>query len=157
MTGLVSGVRNKLDPKCVWKNPLKKNGCKVLLTGAPHPRLVVDFDKPGSPLRGTDTRCDYLFIAEKNQSQGWIAPLELQKGKLHASKVANQLKAGAKVAQRLISPKNPIKFRPTAVYSGSIHKRERRLLREKRNRIRFHKQIEGVRLISCGEMLTNAF
>ena len=155
MTGLVSAVRKQLDPKCVSQHALKKNGCKVSLRGTPQPRLVVDFDKPGAPLRATDTRCDYLVIGENNQRHGWIAPLELQKGKLHAGKVASQLKAGAKVAQKLVASRIPVKFRPTAVYSGSIHKRERNLLKQKRNRIRFHKQVEAVRLISCGAMLTN--
>ena len=52
--GLVKRVRDKLDTRCLVDGRLKKKDCKVSMTGVTEPRLVVDFDKPGS--RGVQTR-----------------------------------------------------------------------------------------------------
>ena len=49
---------------------LRKEGCKVSLNDAPEPRLIVDFDKPGSPLGQNQTRCDYLFVADSGECVG---------------------------------------------------------------------------------------
>ena len=38
-----------------------KQGCKVPLKNTPQPRLVLDLDKPGSPLGKNETRCDCDF------------------------------------------------------------------------------------------------
>ena len=50
MTGLVKAVAGMLDQRCMVSGRLKKEGCAVSLKDAPAPRLIVDFDKPGSPL-----------------------------------------------------------------------------------------------------------
>ncbi len=79
MMGLVEAVNAALDKNCTVSGKLKKKGCAVSLEGAPEPRLIVDFDKPGSPLGKSETRCDYLFVANGERCAGWIAPLELKK------------------------------------------------------------------------------
>ena len=70
MTTILERVRLALSPGCLIRHRLKKDGCKVLLTNAPNPRLIVDFDKPGSPLSQDTTRCDYLVIAEDQRNLG---------------------------------------------------------------------------------------
>ncbi len=152
MTGLVGRVRNALDPKCIVKRKLNKKGCAVSLQDAPKTRLVVDFDKPGSPLSPSVVRCDYLVVAEGEQAHSWVAVLELKRGKLHAGEVVRQLRAGASAAEKLVPQDETFMFRPIAA-SGNKHKHDRKELRKQGNRIRFHGTNEAVRLISCGGKL----
>ena len=153
--GLVKRVRDKLDTRCLVGGRLKKEGCRVSMTGMPKPRLVVDFDKPGSPRRPGAPLCDYLFIAEDENGIGWVAPLELKRGRLHADEVVRQLREGAVAAETLVPEGEPIEFRPVAA-SGSTPKAERNRLRNKNSRIQLHGRTEAVRLLSCGEQLVKA-
>lgn len=155
MTGLVERAREKLDARCLVEGRLNKEGCRVLMTGAPAPRLVVDFDKPGSPRHPDAPHCDYLFIGEDVNGLDWVAPLELKRGRLHADEIVRQLQAGADAAERFVSESESIKFRPVAA-TGRTPKAERNRLRSKNNRIRLHGRMEMVRLLSCGEPLVRA-
>ena len=146
MSGLVDAVRAKVFPTKCLATKCGRDGCGVSLKDAPEPRLIIDFDKPCSPLGKQATRCDYLFIAESVDRSGWIAPLELQKGGLDASKVVKQLQAGARAAEKLVLRKKPVKFRPVAAFGG-IHKAERKKLRDKSTKVRFHEHTEFIRLI----------
>ena len=151
MIGMVQAVRDALDDGCLKSGGLNKNGCRVSLDGVPSPRVVVDFDKPGSPLGPSETRCDYLLVAEvKEEGYGWVAPLELKSGRLHADHVVRQLRAGALAAEKLLPDAVQVRFRPVAV--GKVPKAERKRLRSK-DRIRFHGRIEAVRWMPCGALL----
>ena len=152
MTALLKDVERRIGEDCLVKGGLKKDGCKVAMTGAPAPRLVVDFDKPGSPLAADVTRCDYLVIAEGEGAHGWVAVLELKRGKLHEEQVVRQLQAGASAAENLVPRDAALRFRPI-VASGSRHRHEYTRIKNKSIRIRFHGHREPVRIISCGERL----
>ena len=155
MTTLLGRVRNMIDTDCLVKGRLNKDGCKVVMTNAPAPRLIVDFDKPGSPLAEDVARCDYLLVAEDEHTHSWVAVLELKRGKLHAEQVVRQLQAGASAAEKFVSQEQKIAFRPIAA-SGSTAKHERAKLRQKANAITFHGNKELVRLMSCGARLAQA-
>lgn len=153
--GLVESVRGRIDPACLASR-MRKEGCAVSLKDAPRERLVVDFDKPGAPVRRDGRKCDYLFIADgKQDGAGWVAPLELKRGALRTSEVVAQLRAGAETADGLVPGGLRPAFRPTAAF-GSIRKLERDALREPRNRIAFRGQLEPVRLMKCGDRLIMA-
>lgn len=155
MTGLVKKVREKLCSGCLAAGRLTKEGCRVLMTGVADSRLVVDLDKPGSPAPSDAPHCDYLFIADDENGVGWVAPLELKRGRLHADEVVRQLRGGAATAERLVPEAALITFRPVAA-CGSAPKAERNRLRDRGNRIRLHGHTEAVRLLSCGEQLVKA-
>lgn len=155
MTALLEGVGREIDEDCLVKGGLNKDGCKIVMTGAPSSRLVVDFDKPGSPLAADATRCDYLLVAEGEHAHGWVAVLELKRGRLHAEQVVRQLRAGASAAEKLAPPSEAIRFRPIAA-SSSTPKHERTKLRNRTNAVRFHGHVEPVRLMSCGAKLVMA-
>ena len=125
------------------------------LTNAPSPRLIIDFDKPESPLSQSDTRCDFLFIAEESNNPGWVAPLELKSGKVDASETIKQLQAGASAAEMIVPQNEAVRFRPIAAHRG-IHRAELIKLRNKASRIRFRGSMEYVRLMSCGSPLVQA-
>ena len=155
MTGLVENVRDTLDQRCLVNGGLKKRGCKVSIKGAPSPRVIVDFDKPGSPLGSHQPRCDYLFVAEDAEGLGWVAPLELKRGRLHADEVVRQLQAGACAAEEFVPSNEPVTFCPVAA-SGRRSKAERNKLKSKGSRVRFHGRAKAVKLISCGGPLAGA-
>lgn len=151
MTNLVEIVRSKIKEKCI-ANRCKKDGCSVSLKCAPRQRLIIDFDKPGSPLGQADKRCDYLFVANESTSWSWLVPLELKKSKVDAKEVIEQLKAGADISQKLVPRHIEVNFRPIVAHRG-IRKAERDELKKPRNRIRFRNLREYVRLINCGDKL----
>ena len=155
MTDLVNSVRIAVDPRCLVRK-LRKQGCRISLAGAPAARLIIDFDKAGAPLPSSASRCDYLFVADAEYQYGWVAPLELMKGRLDAGKVVRQLQQGARVAERLISRTEPVMFRPVAVTGGSTSKAERYELKQRKS-IRLHGCKEAVRLLKCGAELVATF
>ena len=130
MTGLVERVRNRLDTRCLVYGRLSKDGCKLSMAGAPEPRLIVDFDKPGSPLGPDVPRCDYLLIAHGIGSVGWVAPVELKRDSLHADEVVRQLQEGAYAAEKFISKKERIRFRPIAASSRTPKAERKKVERE---------------------------
>ena len=97
MSGLAARIRANVDGRCIATR-IRKDGCSVSLNGVPSDRLIVDLDKPGSPLGQADARCDYLFVAEDGAGAGWVAPMELTRGRCVASKFVRQLRAGASAA-----------------------------------------------------------
>ena len=154
--GLVEKIRDQIEPTCIHNGGIVKEGCRLSLRDAPRLRLVIDCDKPGSPVDTNQERCDYLFMAEVPDQPNWVAPLELKKKNLDASKVVEQLRAGARATEELICDKTKVDFRPTAVFLG-INKAQRSVLKENRNYVRFHQHNEPVRLIKCGTPLIQIF
>ena len=154
MAGLVEQVRTKINKTCIITARIKKEGCSVSLSGAPAPRLIVDFDKNGSPLGMDEVRCDYLFIAEDSSDADWVCPMELKRGGLRASEVISQLKAGTLIAEQIVPRNARAKFRPIAAFGGGIHRAELYELKRKSNKVSFRGVSESVRLIECGEKLT---
>ncbi len=151
MKSLPDLVRKSTDPLCHADGKLKKKGCAVKLDNAPAPRLVIDLDKPGSPLEPHEKRCDYLLVAT-DQSKDLIVALELKHGPLDANKAISQLQAGARAAETLVPKDRAIRFWTVAVFRGS-RKHERKKLREPRNRIEFFGRRESVRSLACGGSL----
>lgn len=80
MTTLVKRVRRALDSRCQINHGVRKDGCKIPMKNMPDPHLIIDFDKPGSPLAQDETRCDFLVIANSHHDFDWVVPLELKRG-----------------------------------------------------------------------------
>ena len=129
-------------------------GCKVPLTGVPQSRLIIDFDKEGSPISSTETRCDFLVVVER-QSQSkpnLVLPLELKKGKLQPNKIREQLSAGARTAEKLVPKHIDVRFIPIAAIGRTL-RYHREVLKRKNFRIRFRDEAKPIELISCGSSL----
>ena len=154
MNGLVDTVRDRVQETCVTNGSLRKSGCSAKLNGAPQPRLIIDFDRPGAPLNSSQRRCDYLFFATGEGNRDWVAPLELKRGGLDVNEIVGQLRAGARTAEDLVPQNVTVVFRPIAVFGGGIRKAERNALKGRSNWVRFHGSQETIRLIKCGGLLT---
>ena len=151
MTDLVEAVREKVKDSCISKR-CKKDGCGISLKSVPKQRLIIDFDKPGSPLGQADKRCDYLLVANGSADRNWLVPLELKKGRVDAKQVVKQLKAGVNIAQKLIPSDIKVDLRPVVAHRG-IDKAEREELKKQRSKVSFRNLRESVRLINCGDEL----
>ena len=152
---LLKELRKAIDEKCIHKGRLRKQGCTVNMTDVPPSRLVIDLDKPGSPLCNTETRCDYFVIVERESKPILVVPLELQKGELDAKKVFRQLKAGAGALEKIIPKHNSVSLLPVAACRSSLRE-QRKALREKKFRIRLHNHDVPVDVIKCGSSLADA-
>ena len=155
MTGLVEAVRRKIEDSCIEAGPLLwRKDCEVSLEDAPRPHVAIDFDKPGSPLGKSKIRCEYLFVADRDGGGGWVVPMEFKSSRMRVSKVAEQLQAGARVAERLVPKQSPISFRPVAVVYESMNKKQRKDLKDTGNAVRYRGCREPVRVLRCGDLLT---
>lgn len=153
MSGLLHSVRAQFDAGCMVSGRLRKEGCTVSLNGAPTDRVVVDLDKPSSPLSGSDTRCDYLIFAEEPGQRDLFVPLELKKGRLRPRRVVAQLRAGTNAAVKAVGSR-PVHFLPVAAV-GSSHRANRTELKKNANKVRFRNQRKTVRVMRCGARLVD--
>lgn len=151
MNGFVAAVKNRVPLDCQTSR-CSKDGCSVSMQGAPRLRIVVDMDCKTLGIR-SGSRCDYLFVGE-DESSVWVAPIELKSGKVVASKVKEQLQGGAQFAQKLITVGDPFNFVPVLAHGKSIHRLERKKLRQVR--IRLRDRIRQPVLIKCGDPMTKA-
>ena len=153
MANLVGRIKDSLPDGCIASGRLRKEGCSVSLKNAPTPSVTIDMDKRQAPVGGNETKCDYIFIGGCDDV--YLVPLELKRGKLDASDVVKQLRAGANIAAaRIIPIREQVQFLPVAVCGGKIHRAEiRRLLQSK---IRYKSQNSTVRLLKCGDPLIKA-
>ena len=118
---------------------------------APTPFLLIDLDRCGSLVSQNEKRCDYLFIGGSGDI--FVAPLELKRGKVDASEVVSQLRAGARITKKVVPKGLHVLFRPIVAHRG-MHKAQRDELRKKVNAVAFRASKELVRLIECGDPLT---
>ena len=153
MTELVETVRTKVSDECLEFGKCEKDGCGISLEDAPEPHLVIDFDKPGSPLPKDQTRCDYLFLAAQADNGYWVVPLELKSGKYDASKVVEQLEAGTREAEKIVSSRIKVSFRPILVSGKGARKAEREEFKRK-GKVSFRGgKPKPIKVIRCGGKL----
>ena len=144
---MLAAVRSQVPPSCTVES-IRGQGCSVSLDGAPADRLIIDFDKPGSPLAPNQTRCDYLFLAELANKPGLIYPIELKAGRAGPGDVRDQLQAGANVAARLTPTDCEVKLLPILA-SGSDKAGRKRI----RAAVLFRGREIPIRRIRCGAPL----
>ncbi len=72
-------ISQRFDEACLVSGGLNKDGCKVVMAGVSD-RIVVDFDRSGSPLATDMTRCDYLLVTrgKSKDMSGWVV-IELKR------------------------------------------------------------------------------
>ena len=150
---LVRSVRNHLSEECVASH-IEKGRCSLSLESAPTGRLIVDLDRPGAPIGEHEQRCDYLFFADADDGEDWVAPIELKGGSFRASKVAGQLQSGADAVAELIPGTVIVRVVPVAVGRGIHGEEVRRLGRRK---VTFRGDSRRITLLPCGSGLATAF
>ena len=150
--GLVDDVSARAPDACLT-NRARGQGCSVNLSGAPSPYVLIDMDCRALGISQRARRCDFIFFSDDGN---WVIPLELKRGKIHASEVVAQLKAGAAFAERMVPRGAEVKFLPVAVHGGRVYPAERKALLNKASIIRFRGKAESVELLKCGQRLADA-
>lgn len=164
MSGLVEEVKRKVFGERCLTERIKRGRCNIDLTGAPQPRLIIDFDDEGSPLGENDPRPDFLFVSDtggcasrggRHYDPGRISPIEISQGRRakEVEDLQKQLQAGAcwvhKIAiQKLVPTLIP-------VYCGPLDKRVRDKIRKGDGKISFRGQSVSPKIIPCGGKLPN--
>ena len=166
MTSPLDHIDNIVDPECLAET-CEKQGCTVGLEGAPHPFRLIDMDHPDSPA-GRDARrrrvrqrgvrrCDYLFIGEDDgDTTLYVVPLELKSSGIRTNTVSSQLRAGARVAERIVPGSSSIRFVPVAAHGGRLHRKQIKDLARPGMGVPFRGEEYPIQLIRCGEPLAAA-
>lgn len=156
MTSPLERLDERIDSGCLVEG-CSRPGCTVGLEGAPGPYRLIDLDHPDSPARASAKRCDYLFIGEADGGAGLhVVPLELKSSGIRIGAVSSQLRAGAKIAERIVPGASSIRFVPVAAHGGNLHRRWFNELARPGNRVPFRGKRYPIRLIRCGEPLSGA-
>ena len=156
MTAPLERLDERIDPGCLVEG-CSRPGCAVGLEGAPSPYRLIDLDHPDSPARPSATRCDYLFIGEADGgARLHVVPLELKSSGIRVGAVSSQLRAGAKIAERIVPDASSIRFVPVAAYGRKPHRRLFNELARPANRVPFRGKRYSIRLMRCGELLSGA-
>ena len=150
MMGMLAAVKSRVPQSCRAES-IRGQGCSVSLDGTPPKRLIIDLDKPGSPLSQNQTRCDYLLLAELADKPGLIYPIELKAGRAGPGDVKDQLQAGANVAAHLTPTDCEVKLLPILA-SGSDKAGRKRI----RATVVFRESEIPIRRIRCGQPLPSA-
>ena len=126
-----------------------KEGATFSLEDTPAPHYLVDLDK--IPCIKSETRCDYLFIADDNEiGEGWVAPIEMSSGESKKiGKIYEQLQAGAGFLEQVVPHRSSLNFRP--VYVGKLTRLRYRELRKKQ--IKFHDSEFPIKAVGMGKSL----
>ena len=114
------------------------------MTGAPQPNLLIKMDCDGLEIENGDGKCDFIFISDDGD---WVVALELKRGKPDASDIVEQLRAGARFADRIVPRDATVRFLPLAVYGGKAHSTELRKFRQ--SRISFRGRSVNVEILKC--------
>ena len=152
MMGSVAKMAKKV-PDCCHTKQCSRDKCSVRLKGAPPNRLIVDMDCEALGLTNK-TRCDYLFVSEGDKTT-WVAPIELKGGKVGSvTRVANQLRGGAKLAAELLPPGLAFRFVPILAHKKPIHRLDLKQLR--REKIKLRGSVRMIETVRCGDPLIKA-
>ena len=142
-----------VDSRCLAET-CGKQGCAIELEGSPSPSLLIDMDHPDSPAGRSAMRCDYLFIGKGSEDTALcVVPLELKSSGIRTNTVSSQLRAGARVAERIVPGSSSIRFVPVAAHGG-MHRKQIKDLR--RMHVPFRGEKYPIQLIHCGDHLAAA-
>lgn len=136
----------------------KDKGCSISLENAPRPFVLAWMDRLAPvdiKALGLDgPRCDYVYIAERYREKDvLIAPIELKGGGYKTSKVAEQLRVGAKFADRVVPSGCSFVFVPVVAASDTVRKH---LFNRLKQGVAFRGVKRQPKLIRCGHRLRTA-
>ena len=131
-----------------------RGGCTLRTDSlAKHRITIIDCDTYVS-LRGFTKRlCDYLLFYDN--AVLIVIAIELKGGRIHANEVIEQIRNGAKVAERFAKPENLCKFFPIVLFGRRTRSMEFRVLGRPHNKVAFRGERIRVYVGRCGSQLTD--
>ena len=85
-----------------------------------------------------------------------MVPLEVKSSGIKVSTVLSQLRAGARVAERIVPGASSVRFVPVAAHGGKLHRKQINDLAKRANGVAFRGERYSIRLIRCGDPLSRA-
>ena len=135
-------------------NRCEDSGCSLSMSEAPSPNALINLEHPDGPVEFGRTRCDFLFVAGRDEDAPLVAPIELTTGRKSTFKFLRQIRGGVSVADSLLPPGISFRFRPVAVRGRGLARRDVDKLRA--SRVSFRGQIGLIKLVRCGSNLAQA-
>ena len=153
---IVKTVQERTDMRC-HTTVCRDGRCSLSLEGAPEPSVLISLEHEAAPVQAKQAHCDYLFFGGSDGKGGpWVAPVELTASAARVSKFLPQLRAGADIADKLLSQNVQVRFRPVAAYGGELRRIERDNFLKPANHVVFRKKSVPIKLVRCGSPLTKA-
>ena len=129
---------------------LVREKCSISMVDIPSQRVLIDVDLAFESLGRTQSkRCDYILFFGSTQDYLIAVPMELKRGTIHASDVANQLAGCVNFAAELAPPGIQCWCVPLVVHGRSIDRHQRKILSARK--IKFRKRSISIRTTSCNE------
>lgn len=159
LANLARAVREHVPAKCLARK-CGRGGCSVRLADAPTEHAAVDLDCPALP-QPDGKRCDFVFVGEEpkgDSAAAWVAPIELKSGAFSAGAVAEQLQAGADLADQWLPADASFKFVPVVAHGRGIRREKLKALQK--TSVTLRGQLRGQerrpKLLRCGSPLRQA-
>ena len=149
-------IQAQVSRKCI-KKVCQDGQCSLSLQELdPAQFLLLSMDGPGAPVQRSETRCDFLFFGCFSQCDlTWVSPVELTAStNKSATKIVEQLRAGAMLADRLVSSDLNIRFTPIAACPFRKHHRQE--FRKESNAIEFRGCAILPTVVNCDSKLVAA-
>lgn len=146
---ILDQVRSNAGPDNLAKS-LVREKCSISMVDIPSQHVLVDVDLAFESLgRTQDKRCDLILFFGSIQDYLIAVPMELQRGTIHASDVANQLEGGVRFAAQLAPTGIQCLCVPLVVHGRSIDRHQRKILSDRK--IMFRKRRMSIRTTSCNK------
>ena len=116
MGGLVEAVRANVDARCIVTR-CSAEGCTVNMNGVRGAHILINMDCRRLGIGRRDSRCDFIFVSDDGDR---VVALELKRGSLDASDVVEQLRAGARFAERIVPRGVTVNFRSACGLWGKV-------------------------------------
>ena len=152
-TTAVDAIFAGTDPQC-HAEKCEDSGCSLSMSDAPSPNALISLEHRSAPVPRGQSRCDFLFVAGRDEDAPLVAPIELATGRKSAYKFLRQIRGGVSVADRLLPPGISFRFRPVAAYKRGIPRAEVAKLRV--NGVDFRDKTGRIKLVRCGSKLKDA-
>ena len=154
MTSPLERLDARIDSGCLVET-CSKQGCTIGLKDAPGPYRLIDLDHDDSPAGKKSKRCDYLFIGENDgAARLHVVPLELKSSGIKVRTVSSQLRAGAKIAERIVRGASSHPFRSRGRPRREAEPEAINDLAKPANGVAFRGERYSIRLIRCGVPLS---
>lgn len=153
MTKWISRIAQKVSNECLSQQ-CDKDGCSLKTDRLPPDRLIIDLDCCDAERHHDKNRCDYLIVAEAEDSKShWVLPVELKSGGFQASSVVKQIQAGVRQARVLVPVRDSIVLVPILAHRRKkrMHKNDVKLLRA--TEITLFGKKNKITLVECGDDL----
>ena len=147
MNKMLTGIGKEVGEENLSQS-CSRDGCRVHMTDVPSSRVIVDMEEVFKSPKLTGKQCDFVLFLQTTRNSLLIVPVELKSGRADASHVAEQLRAGAEFAAKVVSKTSAPTFRPILFHGRKLHPKQRRDIN--RAKVRIQGVEVSIKTARCG-------